>query len=200
MDVFKEMASGYSNGNGLEVDSRVSAALAPFKVNRTYSLTAQSSDLGPTSNKITINPNDYQIISAWISTAAVTGSLTTIDVITPTEFGARMRNTITYPSSTYPILVPLYDDFLSMAKVAYLIPMFLPSTAMKTLSLKKPAIPRLDITYVNGVETQAGTSVALEWDSTFHNDIIRKALQYLGISVGNDLIVQAVALQENKEK
>jgi hypothetical protein len=66
--------------------------------------------------------------------------------------------------------------------------------------LRKPTTPSLVITYSNGVETQGASSVALEWDSVFHVDIVRKILQYLGLSVGNQLILEAVENQNLKEK
>jgi hypothetical protein len=197
-ELFKEMASGYQTGNGVEVDSRIEFALRPFRKTRNYTSSAQSSDLGFNSTRLTLSDEDYVILAAWTAPANTPlEDYTNIDVITPTELNSRLGNAITYPSDTYPVLITTMSS-TETTKYAYIIPAVPLNQTIRIMSLKKPTTPTLTLTYTNGIEVGGGTS--LEWDSIFHVDIVRKMLQYLGLSVGNQLILEAVENQNMKEK
>src|SRR5512133_1780116 len=187
-ELFKEFAGGYQTGNGAEVDARVEAALRPFKVVRTFPLYTQSTDLGAQSHRLDVNASDYIYLSAW-DYNSVNGVDTTVkvDVITPSELSDRLSNSITMPTDSYPVLV-ISSNATGLNKYAYHIPRTSPIPNLHVLALRRPSTPSLVLTYANGVESQSGSSLALEWDAMFHVDIVRKILQYLGLVVGNQLI------------
>jgi hypothetical protein len=197
-EFFKEMVSGYQTGNGVEVDSRVEFALRPFRKTRMYVSTAQSSDLGFNATRLTLSDEDYVILAAWTAPANTPlDEMVTIDIVTPNELNSRLGNPITYPSAAYPVMITTMSP-TETTKYAYIIPAVAVNQHIRIMSLKKPTTPTLTLTYTNGIEVGGGT--ALEWDSVFHVDIVRKMLQYLGLSVGNQLILEAVENQNMKEK
>ena len=195
-DVFKEFADGYSQGNGLQVNSRMESALAPFKSFTNYtsgSWTVGTQGFGVSAIVFNQIAGLYKVIAAWSYDNAddYPDKLTPIDIVTESEAAERMGNAITYPSEEYPIMVISGG---TVQFVTYVIPSTF--TALRVCALSKPLTPSLVITLTNGVATQSGSSVDLQLTSMFHVDVIRKILQYLGISIGNEFITQVVEQQK----
>lgn len=191
-ELYKEFLYGYANGNGLEVDARTEQALLPFRVEA--SIVGSFAGLGQSSNRYTIPTESQHILNAFIATGT---TLTPIDLVTTAEFTERSANAITGPTTSYPI-----GYLIKQAGITYLhvFPLQSPAPSVSVIYFKAPSTPSLVITTTNGVETQSASSVALEFNSIFHIDIVRKILQYLGLSVGNQLILEAVENQNLKEK
>jgi len=180
-ELFKEFADGYSQGNGVEVDSRVASALAPFKVDKTFSTYTSSMMFGVDGWRLTVDPNDYKYLSAFVASnsQAYPNKVKNIDIVSPAELGERLSNSITYPTDDYPVMV-LSSDVTGATRYATFIPKPTALPNIHVLALQKPTVPSLVETITNGVRTQSGSSVPLQFDTVFHVDIVRKILQYLG--------------------
>ena len=196
-ELFKEMSYGYLQGNGAEVDSRVSRALLPFKWNVAPTLT-DDIKYGVSGQRFSILNSDLWL-SAWVANNATDypDKVINVDIVTAQEGIERLSNSITHPSSTHPIL--MFDKSVSGTTMyGYIIPGGW--TALNGFILRRPSTPNLIITNTDGVNTQHAGSTLLEWDDVYHVDIIRKILQYLGISIGNEFITSAIEQQKNNEK
>ena len=198
-ELFKEFAHGYMSGNGAEVDSRAEAFLSPFKHFDTAITLGGSGTLFSVSGVIyTLPANTYCVLSAQVSndTLAYPNKVIKIDILLANEVAERLQNAITYPTSLYPIAV--ID--ISTLRLCYLPQQYPPPYNIDVISLYKPTTPVLVETITNGVRTQNASSVPLQIDSMFHVDVIRKILQYLGVSIGNEFISAVVEQQKNLEK
>lgn len=192
-ELYKEFLFGYASGNGAEVDARTEQALLPFRDDQSMGGTF-SATMGLTVHRYTISTDAHHVISAFITSGT---TLTPIDLVTTNEFVERCANAITGPSVSYPIG---YLQKVSDTTYLYLLPLQSSHPSVSVSYYKAPTTPSLVITTTYGVESQSSSSVALQFDSIFHVDIVRKILQYLGLSVGNELIIQAVENQNLKEK
>jgi len=200
-ELFRQFASGYLQGNGAEVDSRVAAALAPFKTDRSFAAYTTTTMFGLTGHRVDVASDDYVYLSAFVAhdATAYPDKVINMDILTPSELGERLSNSITYPTETNPVMV-LSSNSTGTSKYAFILPQHSVLPVVHVLSLRKPTTPNLVLSYTNGVETQAGTSTALEWDAIFHLDIVRIMLKYLGLSVGMDAIQQIIEQDKMAEK
>lgn len=195
-ELFKEFSSGYLTGNGAEVDNRTMLALSPFKNDETMTGTFSGVN-GLTCHQYTLSDSVCYVLSAHVVTSDdYPDKITEIDIVTSQEFTARCSNAITYPRTEYPIgfiygSSPLY---------LYLLPLESSHPSVTAITLTRPTTPSLVETITNGVRTQHASSVAVQFDSMFHVDIIRKILQYLGVSIGNEFITKVVEQQKNAEQ
>jgi len=202
-ELFREFVGGYASGNGAEVDARVSAAIAPFKVMTEYTSSAWtiSTNHGLGISCIVFNQgiDVYMPLGAWAYDNAeeYPDKVIKIDIVTASEAVERANNAITYPSDSYPIM--FMDKSGGAAQyVTYVIPSTF--TKIRVFSINKPTTPTLVETITNGVRTQNVSSVALGFDSIYHVDIIRIILKYLGLSVGSEFIQNFVEQQKVNEK
>ena len=183
-EVFKEFVHGYMSGNGATVDSRVEQAIAPFRQNGFIS-GATSAYSGVDAISYSMPSDMYVLLSAVLvyNTVAYPNKTKRVDVVVDNEFAERMGNAITYPQSDYPI--GIYDKINLRL---YVFPIISPTPSLNIICLYRPTTPILVETITNGVRTQSASSTALQLDSMFHVDVIRKILQYLGVSIGNEFI------------
>ena len=200
-ELFVEMVSGYLSGNGTEVSAKVAAFEHTFKWVTTQTSFTASTKYGVSSQTINMLTTEYIFITAWVydNAADYPDKVTKVDIVTPLEAIERLNNSITYPSTDYPILVmdksaagtTLYADIIPNGW-----------TAIKLFTIRKPTTtPQLILVDdANGYYTQSGSSVDLEVPAIFHVDIIRKILKYLGMMVGDQQIVQVTEQQKLNEK
>lgn len=195
-ELFKEFAHGYMSGNGAEVNARVRTALNPFIYIEVIN-TIQGSYYGLTCSQAQYSVNVYEILDVYLvdGTQSILNIVTPVDLLTTNEFSVRMHNAITYPSTQYPIGVWDKDNRRLM-----LFPFIPNAGGLRITCLYRPTTPVLVETITDGVRTQSGSSVALQLDSMFHTDVIRKILQYLGVSIGNEFIATVAQQQQNLEK
>jgi hypothetical protein len=194
-ELYKEFLFGYASGNGAEVDARTEQALLPFRNDQSI-VGTNSTTMGFTVFQYEIHPEAHHVINAFIASEA-TQTVIPIDLVTSNEFVERHGNPITKPSTSYPVG---YFQKVPGHFYLYVLPLQSTRPVVTVSYYKAPTTPSLVITTANGVESQNASSVALEFDSIFHVDIVRKILQYLGLSVGNQLIIEAVENQNLKEK
>lgn len=195
-ELFKEFAHGYMSGNGAVVDSRVESAIGPFRDNSFVAGTASTYG-GMDAYSYVIHADIYIILSAFLvyNTVAHPNKIKHVDIILDNEFSERFSNAITYPQTDYPIGV--YDK--SDARL-YIWPFTATAPSLNMIYLKRPTTPILIETITDGVRTQHSSSTALQLDAMFHVDVIRKILQYLGVSIGNEFIATVAQQQQNLEK
>ena len=197
-DLFKEFADGYSIGNGAYVDSRVSAALNPFKNTTAIVQFSSTTVHGVTGSTAILNPDIYKLLSVfgYKTPNTFNSGAVTIDIIDDHELSYRISNVITEPSFDYPVCI--VDINNSTIPYFHIIPSGM--SGVEISWLKKPTAPELKETLVGGVRTTGTGTVELQFSSIYHTDIVRKILGYLGVSVGNGDIVQVMANQDSKEK
>lgn len=197
-ELFKEFAHGYMSDNGAEVDMRTEMFLAPFKHNDKEATGGWGSLFSVSGILYTLNASTYCVLSAFVANDTLTypTKVIRIDLLSVNELAERLQNAITYPSSEYPIGV--FDR--STMKLLYLPTQDPMPYHVDIVSLYKPTTPALVETITNGVRTQSASSTALQIDSMFHVDVIRKILQYLGVSIGNEFIATVAQQQQNLEK
>lgn len=198
-ELFMEYAVGYMKGNGVEVNSKISSALAPFKTDRTFSSYNITTMFGITGYRLDVASDDFMYLSAFVSsdTTDYPDKVKKVDILTPAELGERLSNAITYPTEDYPVMV-LSANAAGTSRYAFLTPRFgtLPNTHV--LSLRYPTTPTLVLTITNGAVAQS-TCTAIEFDAPFHNDIVRIILKYLGLSIGTDMVQKFVENQKINE-
>jgi hypothetical protein len=197
-ELFREYADGYMSGNGFEVDSRAGMALNPFKyVQPVVTFTSSSNGtFGFNASICALTSGCYKVVGVWVTTENAWDNPIAVDIVSHPEIVDRSVNSITKPSLTYP--VGIIDNDNAATPTLSIIPQA--SWHARIDMLKQPTTPSLVIATVNGVASQDASSVALQLSTMFHTDVIRKILQYLGISVGNEFIQQAVSNQKNAEK
>lgn len=195
-ELFKEFAHGYMSGNGMEVDARVRAAMNPF-IHIEYPTTSLGTYYGVACSQAQYSVNLYEILDVYLVNGlqSIPNLVTPVDLLTTNEFSERMHNAITYPSVQYPVGVWDEDTGRLM-----LFPYIINTGGVRITCLYRPTTPVLVETITDGVRTQSASSVALQLDSMFHTDVIRKILQYLGVSIGNEFIATVAQQQQNLEK
>lgn len=194
-DLFKEFAHGYLSGNGAEVDSRITAATYPFIHEDSLSV-SPSSFYGIPCSTCTFSSSIYVILAAYVYNSAqdFPNKMIQIDIVSSNELAPRFQNAITYPTTQYPI--GIIDQSTSRLFI-------FPNDDIQNMhirSLYRPTTPALVEAITDGVRTQDGSSTALQLDSMFHVDVVRKILQYLGVSIGNEFISTVVEQQKNLEQ
>lgn len=197
-ELFNEFAFGYMSGNGAEVDDRVASALTPFREIQAYTTGTSSSTLGVTSRLFQLNSNIAIVGDLWAfdNAEAYPDKLTRIDRITYQELTERLSNSITYPSLKYPVAVM---NRPSTQYQCYIIPDTI--TSIRASVLNKPTTPSLVLQITDGVQVvNASASTSIQFYSTFHIDIIRIMLKFIGIIVGNQQIQQYVEQEKTLEK
>jgi len=197
-ELFKEFASGYLAGKGEEVNANVFNALAPFRGEKVFTGATNGVIYGFTTTRYTLSISDYLYESAFIldDNLDFPNKVVGVDILTGTEFTERLQNAITYPTEEYPVMV---ISNLGTSRYAYLFPRFSTAPQIYAAYLRIPTTPSLVETITNGVRVQSGSSVALEFDSIYHVDIIRIILKYLGLSVGSDFVRNFVEQQKQNE-
>lgn len=195
-ELFKEFAHGYMSGNGMEVDARVRTAMNPF-IHIEHPSTSQGTYYGMACSQAQYSVNIYEILDVYLvdGSQSIPNLVTPVDLLATNEFSERMHNAITYPSVQYPVGVWDKDTGRLM-----LFPYQNNAGGLRITCLYRPTTPVLVETITDGVRTQSGSSVALQLDSMFHTDVIRKILQYLGVSIGNEFIATVAQQQQNLEK
>lgn len=205
MEIFKEFADGYVAGNGAVVSARVDAALSPFMGNSVYTssswsaYTSGGSAFGVPCLVFNVESGIYRVLSAYAvdTTESYPDKLVKIDIVTSNEAVERMNNSITYPTTDFPIMY-LDKDGGATQFIATVMPTGF--TKIMLTHLIYPPTPSLVITYSNDVPTQSGSSVDLYITEPFKIDVIRTILKYIGLSVGNAQIQQFVETQKINEK
>lgn len=181
VDLFNYFYGNLYDKEGAETQQLSQDALKPFKTSGDVSLTAGVGSL----------PADY--VHA-ISPACHTSDSTIyrVDIVTDKEWVARQSNSVTAPSTTYPI-ARIYGSSVAVKP-----------TTISTLTLhyyKRPTEPVYAATLSNGVMTYAsGSSTQFDWDELFHPRLIKIILGYIGITVPESFIVDYVEQQQDKGK
>ena len=195
-ELFKEFAHGYMSGNGAEVDMRVRSAINPF-VHEDNIAGTPGTLYGITASQFQHSASVFEILDMYFvnGTLGFPNATTKVDLLSNNEVGDRLQNAITYPSTQYPIAV--WDQVTLRILV---LPYIHNAGGIRLKCLYRPTTPVLVETITNSVRTQDASSVALQLDAMFHTDVIRKILQYLGVSIGNEFIATVAQQQQNLEK
>jgi len=172
-DLIKEVYGQPGDPGGYEQQGQISESLLPFKV-------------GPTSIVLTSGlgnlPTDFYHFSDCYYSSG--GDTIRVDLVTSKQSSVRKENSLTKPTYKHPI-VELFKTQLSIT------PTSLTSVMLIYIKRPIPAVYKLKEEY--GIQTyDAATSVQTEWGAEKHIDIIRLILKYIGISLGNQQIIQYV--------
>ena len=100
------------------------------------------------------------------------------DVLDAYRFNARLKSVILPPSATRPICYTYNDGTNSKIRVA-------PTSGITKYEIgywKYPVVATYTFTQTGGVITHTG-GTNLDWDMSYYNDILNRALFYLGVTV-----------------
>lgn len=160
-----------------EATSYISDNLSEFKV-------------GPTEVPITLGlgnkPADYAL-----RTGAETSDGVEIEIVPEGEWVARKNDPVAVPSTTKPICA-IRDQIQVYPSTV---------TAIYLYYLRKPVQMVFGYTTDgNGVVTQdLGSSVDCDWPDDCHNDIVLRALPYLGVPLSDELLIRFKSIKLQTE-
>lgn len=178
-DLIKENYGQPGDSNGYEVQGQVSEALLPFKKSTTISLTLGVGNL----------PNDfYHFSDCYFVTG---GDIVRVDLVNTRQSSVRKSNSLTKPTSKYPI-VELFKDQLQVTPTTL--------SVVNLIYIKRPTPATYVLQQEYGIQKyDSVNSVQPEWGAEKHIDIIRLILKYIGISLGNQQILQYVEQKTRDE-
>jgi hypothetical protein len=163
---------------GFENEQQIMDALLPFKTFVNISLTNGAGNL----------PADY-----WHKARMeVTSNGYEVKFVTSEECARRRNNSITQPTTTYPI-VELKDGIFQVYPTSI--------TQVTLVYLKKGNTPKIALKLENAIQIyDSSNSVELEWSTTDkYLDIVRIMLGYVNVPISNEQILSYVEQKVDKE-
>ena len=161
-------------------------AMSPFKVKYTFTT-------GNTPAGVITLPSTYQhLLSAYVQYTDGVIRTKSIRIVNEDELGDRLSSQLKPVSATAPVarntglgVIQLYPELPNSGYLFY---------------LKTPVAPVFDYTEAGRVITyNVGTSTQLAWNDTSINQIIIKALQYLGVNLEAVPLVQYTEVKDQQK-
>lgn len=179
-DLIKEIYGQPGDPGGYETQGQISEALLPFKTGPTsIALTSGIGDL----------PADFYHFSDCNYVSG--GDTIRVHLVTSKESSIRKENAITRPTVKHPI-AELYKGHIHITPTTL--------SSVNLVYLKRPTPAVYVVKVENGIQVyDSGASTQPEWSEDRHIDIIRLILKYIGISMGNQQIIQYVEQKTAQE-
>lgn len=163
-DVLKEQIGFPNNIAGAETDQYKRDALRKYKKTASIALTTGTGTL----------PSDYMRL---LPDSCSTGNII-VTYVTEAQWKYRIGHSILAPDTDYPICKITGNSI-------YVSPTTI--TTIDIVYYKTPLTPVYAVTMTNGIQTyNTGSSVELEIDEEYHQDIVRKILEYLSVPETNE--------------
>lgn len=160
-----------------EISGIITDSLLPFKSDpTTVNLTVGVGDM----------PDDY------FHLAKCTASGRKVDILTEKEDEERETSPVRMASTRYPTGI-LYDDAIRIKPTTI--------ASISIVYYKRPTTPVYAVSASNGILTySSGSSTQFDYNDEYDIDIVRRTLEYMGITMSNEQILPYIQNKKIEEK